>query len=161
MKRNELLKQDLGPFKEESSAWGGQMIVIPKYDARIVAISMEQGVRGARHRQYRPDVIIADDIEDIDSVRTQEGRNKTYEKFKGDILQMGTLDTKKILIGNLLHEDSLLRRLQDEIASGDLEGVSREYPLIDAKGVPLWPGKYPTAEQVEKERRGIGNENAW
>ena len=74
---------------------------------------------------------------------------------------MGTLDTKKIIIGNLLHEDSLLRRLQDEIASGELEGVSREYPLIDAKRVSLWPGKYPTAEQVEKERRGIGNENAW
>jgi len=161
MERNELLKQDLGPFKEESSAWGGQMIVIPKYDARIVAISMEQGIRGARHRQYRPDVIIADDVEDIDSVRTQEGRNKTYEKFKGDILPMGSRDAKKIVAGNLLHEDSLLRRLRDEIETGQLDGIYREYPFLDGKGAPLWPGKFVSQEDVEKERRGIGNENAW
>ena len=161
LERNELLRQDLGPFKEESSSWGGQMIVIPRYDARIVAVSMEQGIRGARHRQYRPDVIIADDVEDIDSVRTQEGRNKTYEKFKGDILPMGSLDAKKIIVGNLLHEDSLLRRLQDEIESGELEGIFREYPLLDPKDVPLWPGKYTSPEMIKKERRGIGNENAW
>lgn len=161
LERNDLLRQDLGPFKEESSTWGGQTIVIPRYDARITAISMEQGIRGARHRQYRPDVIIADDIEDIDSVRTQEGRNKTYEKFKGDILPMGAFNTKKIVVGNLLHEDSLLRRLQDEIDSGDLEGISREYPFLDSKGVPLWPGKFSSQELIEKERRGIGSENAW
>lgn len=159
--RNDLLKQDLGPFKEESNAWGGQTIVIPRYDARIVAVSMEQGIRGARHRQYRPDVIIADDVEDIDSVRTQEGRDKTYDKFKGDILPMGSINAKKIVVGNLLHEDSLLRRLQDEIETGQLEGIYREYPLLDAEDKILWPGKYTSRELIEKERRGIGNENVW
>lgn len=160
LEQNALLRSDLGPFKEEADEWGGYSLVIPRYNARISAASSEQSVRGMRHLQHRPDVIIADDVEDMLSVRTQDSRNKTYDWFKGDILPSGTLDTKVIVIGNLLHEDGLLRRLTEEIESGKLKGIYREFPIIK-DGVLAWPGKFPDLEALETERAKFGNEISW
>ena len=56
-------------------------------------------------------VVISDDVEDTNSVKTREGRNKTYEWFTSEILPIGSQKTKFVTIGNLLHEDSLLMRV--------------------------------------------------
>ncbi len=161
LEQNKLLRNDLGPFKEETDEWGGLSLAIPRYNARIMAASSEQSIRGSRYLQYRPDVIIADDVEDLQSVRTQEARNKTYDWLKGDVLPSGAPDTKVIVVGNLLHEDSLLRRLRDEIYNNTLQGAYREYPIVGKDETLLWPGKFPAAETVEIERKKLANDIAW
>jgi predicted phage terminase large subunit-like protein len=45
--------------------------------------------------------------------------------------------------------------------SGEMDGIYREYPIIDEGGKPLWPGKYPTAEHIEQERRKVASNTAW
>jgi len=161
LENNTQLRRDLGPFHEESDEWGGYSLVISNYEARISAASAEQSIRGIRHLQSRPNLIIADDVEDLQSVRNQEGRNKTYDWFKGDVIPAGEKKTKIIVVGNLLHEDSLLRRLQKEIEEDKLNGIYREFPLVDKNGKSLWPDKFPTGEEIEKEKKKIGNEIAW
>lgn len=52
-------------------------------------------------------------------------------------------------------------RLKNGITKKEREGIFREYPLIDAKGKVLWPGKYPSAASIEEQRRAIGNKSAW
>ena len=158
---NRLLKKDLGPFKEESEEnrdgkeWQARSIVLPKYNARISAISSEQNIRGTKFGAVRPDLIIVDDIEDIESVRTKESRKKTYEWLKGDIFPLGDKDTSIVVIGNLLHEDSLTMRLKESIESDKMDGTYRSYPLVSDEGVIMWPGKYPTMEDIEKLKRSI------
>jgi len=66
---NELLKYDIGPFEEEGSEWTAMSITLKKYGARIMVASYEQSVRGMTFNQYRPDVVILDDIEDLASVK--------------------------------------------------------------------------------------------
>lgn len=161
LESNTILQNDLGPFKQESDEWGGFSLVIPKYEARISAVSIEQSIRGVRHLQHRPDVIIADDIEDLQSVRTQESRDKTYNWFKGDILPAGGSNVKVVVIGNPLHEDSLIRRLRDEIENKTRKGVYREFPLVDEKHGILWPGKYPDEKAIEEERLKFSDELSW
>lgn len=161
LEKNKILSRDLGPFKEESDEWGGYSLVIPNYGARISAASNEQSIRGIKHLQFRPDVIIADDVEDLNSVKTQESRDKTYNWFKGDVIPAGAANTKIIVIGNLLHEDSLLRRLQKEVKDGVLNGIYKEYPLLDETGKPLWPDKFPNEDEINKEKMKVGNEIAW
>lgn len=161
LENNPLLKGDLGPFKEEVDEWRNSCLVISNYGAKIMAVSIDQSVRGFRHGPYRPDLFVCDDIEDRMSVKTKEGRDKTYEWVKSELLPAGDTGTQIVFIGNLLHEDCLLKRLQREIEGKMLRGTYHEYPLVDSAERCLWPGKYPTREAIDAERQRIGNDNAF
>lgn len=161
LESNKLLQNDLGPFQEEEGEWGTSSIVFTALKARITVVSTEQSVRGLRHYQHRPDLIIGDDLEDLQSVKTREGRDKTYNWVKSELLPAGDKNTKTILIGNLLHEDSLLMRMKSEIKEGHIEGEFRMYPLQTEDGEIVWPGKFPTPESIEQERKRIGDLVAW
>ncbi|MDP3793173.1 MAG: hypothetical protein Q8R07_00265, partial [Candidatus Uhrbacteria bacterium] len=63
--------------------------------------------------------------------------------------------------GNLLHEDSLLVHLRQDIAENRIEGVFKAYPLLDENEAIAWPGKYAQAADIEAEKRKLGNEIAW
>lgn len=126
--------------------------------------SVEQSIRGMRHNENRPDLIILDDIEDIQSVKTKAGRDKAFNWLVSEIIPAGSPETRIIVVGNLLHEDSVLKRLQKKIENKEItqfNAVYREYPIVDLKGNPLWPGKYPTLKDIEIEREKTMDEIAW
>lgn len=161
LESNEVLKNDLGPFQEENEEWGSSSLVFSRQNARITVASTEQSIRGLRHNQHRPDLIIADDVEDINSTKTKEGRDKTHQWLTSEVIPAGDLNTRLVVIGNLLHEDSLLMRLKRGTEEGRIEGEFKEYPLVDATNTLAWPGKYPDATAIEVERRRTGNERSW
>lgn len=156
---NDILKEDMGPFQEEPGPWGMQGLVFSNSGAKIAIGSVDQSIRGIRHREFRPDLIILDDIEDTASVKTQGGRNKAWEWFTSEILP-ASKNARVFAVGNLLHHDSLLKRVEAHINSGHTDGVYREYPIIK-DGIPLWLGKFPSAVEVEAERRRIMDRVAW
>lgn len=161
LESNDLLKSDLGPFQEESDEWGATSLVFSNYNARITVASTEQGIRGLRHNQHRPDLIIGDDVEDLNSTKTRESRDKTYDWLTGEVIPAGDQNTRLIIVGNLLHEDSLLMRIWEAIREKRMDGVFRFIPLLDENNKILWPGKYQTINDVETEKRRTGNEHAW
>lgn len=161
LENNELLRNDLGPFEEERNQWGSTALVIKRFNAKIMIRSIGQHIRGLKHHHYRPSLIILDDIEDTTSVKTQEGRDKTFEWVTNEAMPAGDTGARIIAIGNLLHEDSLLKRFQKQIENGERTGIYREYPLIDENGNSLWPGKYPDKESVEAKRKWLGDPIAW
>jgi len=158
---NDVLKRDLGPFQEESDEWGSHSLVFKKHGARITVASSDQSIRGLRHNEHRPDLIICDDVEDVQSTKTREGRNKTYNWLRGEVIPSGDKNTRLIIVGNLLHEDSLLMRIKDEIAQGKAKGIFKEYPLLDKDGVCLWSGKYQNEKDIEDEKLKISSEISW
>ena len=158
---NQLLKNELGPFDEPDDEWRSTSIVIPKFGARITAVSLETSVRGMKHGPFRPDLIICDDLEDLASVKVKENRDKLYRWFFGDIMPMGDISTKVIVIGTRLHDDSLLMRLRKDISSNALAGVVRSYPLIDEKNKIAWRGKFPNMAAIESLRKTIPSIQAW
>lgn len=165
LEHNLLLQQDLGPFKEDKDSLGNATgLTLKKLGVKILITSVEQSIRGMRHNQHRPDLIIVDDIEDMNSVKTREGRDKAFNWLTGELIPAGNTKTRIIAVGNLLHEDSVLKRLQEKIENNEMshmKGVYREYPIIDVDGNPLWPGKYPNQESIEAEREKTMNEVAW
>lgn len=160
LESNELLANDLGPFVEQREEWGSTSLYIPKYNARITAISTEQSVRGIRHGSKRPDLIIADDVEDVNSVKTSDGRNKTFDWYTGEIIPAGDTYTKRIVVGNLLHEDSLLMRLKGLIGRNEIDGSFTEWPIV-RKGLSTWPGKFPNAAAIKQMERSVASRIAW
>lgn len=158
---NDLLKKDLGPFQEESDEWGSHSLVFKKHGARITVASSDQSIRGLRHNEHRPDLIICDDVEDVQSTKTREGREKTYNWLRGEVIPSGDRKTRLVIVGNLLHEDSLLMRIKEEIANGRARGVFKEYPLIDKNDVCLWQGKYKTVQDLEEEKMKVSSDISW
>ena len=165
LETNERLKEDFGTFEIEEETqkrqeWQKTSMIIPNYDTKIVGKSTGQKVRGLRYKQWRPDLIIIDDIEDLEMVRTIEQRDKTHRWLTGNVIPAGEKGkTKYVLIGNLLHSDAIMNRIKKEINEGHREGRMVEFPLIDKSGKILWEGKYPDMIAIEAEKRQIGGES--
>jgi predicted phage terminase large subunit-like protein len=160
LESNNLISKDFMPYDYEDNELGVSAINLPKFGARIIAVSREQGVRGLRHGPHRPDLIISDDVEDSNSVKTSEGRKKTYDWFTGELLPLGTEKTKFITVGNLLHEASLLMRLKAGFESGQRNGRFLEYPLVN-DGKPLWLSRFPNEAAIERLEKRIANPIIW
>lgn len=152
-----LLLDDHGTFYSSNDEWNKRTLVIPKYGARITAVSIGESIRGMRHEESRPDLIIYDDIEDVQSAKTQEGRDKLWEIITREFMPLGTKDTRHVFIGNLVHPDSAMVRLRELIQSGRMSGEYREYPLIKDDAI-LWPGQFPNMDAIEEFKKGLPSE---
>ncbi len=161
LESNELLKKDLGPFQEEKTQWGIQALIIDKFNAKISTGSIEQSIRGIRHGPYRPDLILIDDIEDLELVKTKENRDKIFNWFTGEIIPAKSDNARIVIVGTTLHEDSFLSRIKEVILKGKIKGTYEEFPIIDENGNPLWPDKFPSQKEIDEERNKAMSEEAW
>ena len=165
LENNKRLIEDFGSFEVEMEThkrqeWQKTSMIIPNYDAKIVGKSTGQKVRGLRYKQWRPDLIIIDDIEDLEMIRTKEQRDKTHRWLTGNVIPAGEKGkTKYILIGNLLHSDAIMSRIKTEIQEGHREGKVVEFPLVDNYGKILWEGKYPNQAAIETEKKQVGGKS--
>lgn len=81
------------------------------YRFRIIAKGAEQKVRGIKWDSKRPDLLIGDDLEDDEQVLNKERREKFRKWFYGAFIPCKALHGKVIIVGTILHLDSLLERL--------------------------------------------------
>jgi phage terminase large subunit-like protein len=51
--------------------------------------------------------------------------------------------------------------IKNEIINNRFTGVFKEYPLLDKNDKCLWPGKYPTEEDIQKEKMKVASEVSW
>lgn len=161
LETNRLLQSDFGKIHEESTPWNSTALTFNDQNAQITAISIDQAMRGMRFKNYRPDLIILDDIEDSASVRTLESRDRLQEWFDKDLLPAGDTNTRVILLGNNLHPDSLPNRIIDRVQNGQFNAKVIRCPLVDENGVCAWPGKFPTKESLEAYRKSFSSERTW
>jgi len=157
----DLLISDYGPFSEEADEWRANSLVIPQYGTRITAISSNEGIRGLRHKESRPDLVIADDVEDLELVKTKENRDNLWSWLTSEVIPIGDEKTKYVFVGNMLHEDSLMMRLKQVILSRKMRGIYREYPLIDDEHQILWSARFPSQSEIEALKSKIADEDAW
>jgi len=169
LENNELLILDWGPFKPETNIdkdeWQKTTIVIPKYDARVSVHTNGQNIRGIRHRDQRPDLVIMDDLENLKEVAQKAQRDKLHHWVKAEAMQVGSINTRYVLLGNLLHSDGIMMRMEKEIKEGKIRGVVRRYRIMENDNPALpyqcnWPGKFPTRDILEEKRRELG-EKVW
>ena len=163
LEHNALLKSDLGPFREDQSSgdWAISSLVFQNTGARIMIASVDQSIRGIRHREHRPDLLILDDIEDMQSAKTLDSRMKLFDWFTREIIPLGDIGTRTIIVGNLLHEDALVMKLRRMMDRKELKGVYCWFPLLNENGECLWPGKFDTPQKLEELHLSVANEMAW
>jgi phage terminase large subunit-like protein/nitrogen regulatory protein PII-like uncharacterized protein len=162
---NAFLRKVFGPFGEGTEEWRNSLLEIPKYHAQIAAMSLEEGKRGGRFGAIRPDLMIIDDIEDTNSIATQESRDKIWNWLVGEIMALGDEATKIVFLGNIVHEDAVLMRIEKSIQEGRMKGVSYRIPIMKYgpkdEFFSSWPSRFPTREALEEFKSGIPDEITW
>ncbi|TRW26238.1 hypothetical protein FL857_06000 [Criibacterium bergeronii] len=108
LEENEHIKEDFGDIT--GRIWK-QDVVLTSTGIKIVARGSNQKVRGIKHKQYRPDLIICDDIENDELVRTVEQRRKLEDWYFKALSKAGDTYTDIVYVGTVLHYDSLLSKL--------------------------------------------------
>jgi len=127
---------------------GKQDIVVVMDDGhrfRILARGAEQKIRGAMWKGKRPNLIVADDCEDDEQVESKERRAKFRRWFFRAAKQALSKSGKIRVHGTILHEDSLLARLQKNKTWTCL--FYKAHNSFDDFSNRLWPERW-TEEQL-------------
>lgn len=114
--RNEMLRMDFSELCRNDGGPGSGRQPKPWRDNRIqlangtmvIAYWEGQSLRGARYDNERPGLIIADDIEDQEKVIYDDQRIKLHDWFNRTLLHAGHTETNVVVVGTILHFDSLL-----------------------------------------------------
>lgn len=106
IEENANIIMDFGSLKGEKAWRTG--VILTKSDIKVEAIGSGKKVRGRRHRNWRPDLIVLDDIENDENVNTPEQRKKLKSWFDKAVSKAGDTYTDIMYIGTILHYDSLL-----------------------------------------------------
>ena len=157
LENNDLLREDFGPFTENPKEWNKLSLELEYHGSKIMSVTREQGIRGVKHNQYRPDLIICDDMEDFSSSVNATESDTLYRHFKSEIVSVGSANTRTIVLGNLISKNSLMMQLKKEIKVGDDRSVFRAYPLLDDNGRNLWKARFPDKQSLKKlsDKSGI------
>lgn len=103
---NYIIIQDFGQLKGDKAWRSG--VLLTSTDIKLEAIGSGKKIRGRRHRNWRPDLILLDDIENDENVNTAEQRRKLKSWFDKAVSKAGDTYTDIVYIGTILHYDSLL-----------------------------------------------------
>ena len=143
---------------QQSAKWSETEIKLSNGVA-IYAKGREAQLRGLIDGANRPDLIIFDDIEDDEMVRSQLRRQDLEEWFNSAALpSLDPSNGQVIFIGTILHEDSLLSRLLDPAVYPDF--VSKRYAALftdplTGEELSLWPERFPKEELNKKKESYI------
>ena len=98
--------EDFGLLKGDKAWRSG--VILTKTDIKVEAIGSGKKIRGRKHRNWRPDLIVLDDIENDENVNTPEQRRKLKSWYDKAVSKAGDTYTDIMYIGTVLHYDSLL-----------------------------------------------------
>lgn len=119
-----------------------------------------QQLRGKRFDRFRPDLIIMDDLETTEGVRSPEQRKKLKDWFWADVIPLGK-EARFIYIGTMLHEACLLAELIANPPTEHTTGLPwqtfRFGVVDDNTGEPTWPDKYDESWIAMTRKKYIAN----
>jgi hypothetical protein len=115
-------------------------------DASLVPSGLGAGsVLGGRF-----DLVVGDDLLDLESTRTQQGREAAWVALVSVHLSRLAPGGRVWLAGTAWHVDDVLER------AARLHGWhSERFPVVEGNGNPTWPERWP-AERVEARRLELG-----
>lgn len=145
LETNETLQTAFGNLVGKT--WGEKEIVT-KNGICLKAIGRGGQIRGALFRNFRPSLIISDDLDDPETVNNPDVREKDMLWFDSDLMRAGNLDgtTNFINIDTVKHKSSITNVLRERP-----QWETLFYPAI-LHPVELW---HPTAEEKWKQWESI------
>jgi len=142
---NVRLRRDFGDLR--GSKWTTDWLKLSN-GGELQGLGSDGRVRG-----MRPDILLVDDIENDENVRSEDYRKKLKQRFQKSWYYTLKPHGQVIVVGTLLHPMSLLSDvIGGEEGSGFRSYVSRKYAMLvnengepDLNGRSIWEEQWPTA----------------
>lgn len=147
LEENQAIREDFGELQGKK-AWR-EDVLLTATGVKIDAIGSGKKIRGRRHKNWRPGLIVLDDIENDENVRTPEQRKKLENWFFKAVSKAGDDYTDIVYIGTLLHYDSLLAKVLKNPA----------YRSVKYKAVISWAKRKDLWDKWEDIYIDLDNEN--
>lgn len=108
---NPRLQMDYPELTGAGRVWNAGVIVTAG-NVKVQAFGSGTRMRGLRHGPYRPDMVMLDDIENDENVRSKEQRDKVESWVKKVVLPLGPPDGSMdvLYLNTILHYDSAANR---------------------------------------------------
>ena len=109
---NPRLAMDFSQSCGQGRVWNAGKIITAN-EVMIQAFGSGKRMRGLRFGAFRPDLVVCDDLENDENVKSPEQRDKLDGWLKKTVLSLGPADDSMdvIIIGTILHYDSVLSRI--------------------------------------------------
>ncbi len=128
------------------------------YPIRILGMGIEGSVRGINIDDYRPDLIILDDVIDETNAHTVEARTKMNERIFGAVAESLAPETE--------NPHAKLVMLQTPIDSSDASEITQRDPAwhsiriscFNANGGSAWPARW-TTQTLLKDKESAARRN--
>jgi predicted phage terminase large subunit-like protein len=152
LEENAALREDFGDL--EGRVWKSSVILLSN-GSKIEAIGSGKKIRGRRHKQWRPDLILCDDLENDENVNTPEQRQKLRSWYDKAVSECGDTYTDIVYIGTLLHYDSLLANVfrKPEYVTRRYQGVIRW--AVHAELWEAWEALYTSLTDPDHEKTAL------
>lgn len=147
LEENPAIREDFGDLQGKK-AWR-EDVLLTSTDIKVDAIGSGKKIRGRRHKNWRPALIVLDDIENDDNVRTPEQRKKLENWYFKAVSKAGDDYTDIVYIGTILHYDSLLSKVLKNPA----------YQSVKYKAVISWAERKDLWDQWEEIFIDLDNES--
>lgn len=147
LEKNVRLNMDFPEGCGRGSLWQ-QGRLITRHGVKVQAAGSGMSLRGLRHRNSRPDLVICDDLENDETIRSRAQRDQLESWMQKAVLKLGPPDDSMdvIVVGTILHPDSVLARL--------LANPFWEHARFRA--ILRWPDHMPLWEEWERLLRQQG-----
>lgn len=133
---NPRLTRDFGIcFKTRKPGETSYILWCGSHSCMFQAYGSGAEIRGIRYRAKRPTKIVVDDGEHSEEVLNEALRAKTFDWFMQVVSQIGNEHTNIVVIGTVLHPDSLLKKLLQNPA---YDGKLYKSIISWAKNEKLW-----------------------
>lgn len=152
---NERIKHDFGKLVRDN--WAVEDYVTLN-DVRILARGRGQRIRGLKHKQHRPDLVIMDDLENDTSARNPQRCNDLLRWIKGTAYSGIDVNGNLFIIGTLLARKSALATMVFSKDEPFVHWERRIYRAITDSGESLWPAKFPL-EVLEAQKQIMGTKS--
>lgn len=142
-----------------------QTLLVTKSGAAIRAMGRDQDIRGIKHLDHRPDVVLVDDFEDRDMVLTPEGRRKTLRWFLAELLPACDPHRKVRVLATPMDQESvpmLLIKQPRPAWPHRIFPIERIDPLfLDREAT--WPARYPLSwiDGEKSDYEALGQADVW
>jgi hypothetical protein len=150
---NERIKCDFGELVRDN--WAVDDFVALN-DVRVKARGRGQRVRGLKHKNWRPDLVILDDMENDQNVRNPELVRKLLSWITGTVYPAIEADGSLLWVGTVLARKSALYIAIHSDEEPYCHWRRKLRQAIQEDGTSLWPARHPI-EKLLGQKKAMGS----